>query len=103
MRPAAGLVCGSLMAVAAVAMAQVTDGVKPFVKEDAPVLVLNHVRVIDGTGAAPVEDQRIDVENGKIAHLQSAKLRNAYPPNAKVLDLTGKTVIPGLVGMHEHL
>jgi imidazolonepropionase-like amidohydrolase len=83
--------------------AQVKAGVKPFVKEDAPVLVLNHVRVIDGTGAAPVEDQRIDIENGKITRVQSAKLRNAYPPNAKVLDLTGHTVIPGLVGMHEHL
>jgi imidazolonepropionase-like amidohydrolase len=35
--------------------------------------------------------------------VQSAKLRRAYPPNAKILDLSGKTVIPGLVGMHEHL
>jgi imidazolonepropionase-like amidohydrolase len=103
MRPAAGLVCGSLMAIAAVASGQAKDGVKPFVKEDAPVLVLNHVRVIDGTGAAPVEDQRVDIENGKITRVQSAKLRNAYPPNAKVLDLTGHTVMPGLVGMHEHL
>ena len=103
MRPAAGLVCGSLMAIAAVASGQAKDGVKPFVKEDAPALVLNHVRVIDGTGAAPMEDQRIDIENGKITRVESAKLRNAYPPHAKVLDLTGHTVIPGLVGMHEHL
>jgi imidazolonepropionase-like amidohydrolase len=103
MRPAAGLVCGLLMAIGAVASGQTKNGVKPFVKEDAPVLVLNHVRVIDGTGAAPTEDQRIDIESGKITRVQSAKLRNAYPPNAKVLDLTGKTVIPGLVGMHEHL
>ena len=102
MRPAAVVVCGSLLLVA-VAMAQAKDGVKPFIKEDAPVLVLNHVRVIDGTGAAPVEDLRIDIENGKITRVQSAKLRNAYPPNAKVLDLSGKTVMPGLVGMHEHL
>ncbi|MFL6428533.1 MAG: amidohydrolase family protein [Acidobacteriaceae bacterium] len=102
MHPAAGLVCGSLLMMVAVAMAQVKDGVKPYVKEDAPVLVLNHVRVIDGTGAAPTEDQRIDIENGKITRVQSAKLRNAYPPNAQILDLTGKTVIPGLVGMHEH-
>jgi imidazolonepropionase-like amidohydrolase len=103
MRPAAGLACGSLMAIVAVASGQMKDGVKPFVKEDTPALVLNHVRVIDGTGAAPMEDQRIDIENGTITRVQSAKLRNAYPPHAKVLDLTGKTVIPGLVGMHEHL
>ena len=102
MHPAAAVVCGALM-LAEVAMGQTKDGVKPYVKEDAPVLVLNHVRVIDGTGAAPMEDQRIDIENGKITRVQSAKLRNAYPPNAKLLDLSGKTVIPGLVGMHEHL
>jgi imidazolonepropionase-like amidohydrolase len=103
MCPAAGLVFGLLLMMASGAMAQVKDGVKPFIKEDAPVLALNHVRVIDGTGAAPMEDQRIDIENGKITRVQSAKLRNAYPPNAKILDLTGKTVMPGIVGMHEHL
>jgi imidazolonepropionase-like amidohydrolase len=99
----AGVVLSCLSLLMPSAGAQVKDGVKPFVKEDAPVLVLNHVRVIDGTAAAPMEDQRIDIENGKITRVESAKLRNAYPPNAKVLDLTDKTVIPGLVGMHEHL
>jgi imidazolonepropionase-like amidohydrolase len=83
--------------------AQAPSALKPYVSEDSPVLVLTHVRVIDGTGAAPLEDQRIDIEGGKISRVQSAKLKNAYPKNAKVLDLTGKTVIPGLVGMHEHL
>jgi hypothetical protein len=67
-RAGAVLSCVSLLVVAAVA--QVKDGVKPFVKEDAPVMVLNHVRVIDGTGAAPMEDQRIDIENGKITRVQ---------------------------------
>jgi imidazolonepropionase-like amidohydrolase len=83
--------------------AEVSADLKPYVKEGAPVLVLNHVRVIDGTGAPPAEDQRVDIEAGRITRVQSAKLRNAFPANAKVLDLTGKTVIPGLVGMHEHL
>jgi imidazolonepropionase-like amidohydrolase len=83
--------------------AQAPGALKPYVSEDSPVLVLTHVRVIDGTGAAPMEDQRIDIEGGKISRVQSAKLKNAYPKNAKVLDLSGKTVIPGLVGMHEHL
>ncbi len=92
-----------LLSAAAMASAQVPSGLKPYVSEDAPVLVLLHVRVIDGTGAAAAEDQRIDIEGGKIARVQSAKLRNAFPPKAKILDLSGKTVIPGLVGMHEHL
>ncbi len=75
----------------------------PYVVENSPVMVLMHVRVIDGTGAPPVEDQRIDIEGGKIQRVQSAKLRNAFPANAKILDLSGKTVMPGMVGMHEHL
>jgi imidazolonepropionase-like amidohydrolase len=83
--------------------AETPKALKPYVTEDATVIVLNHVRVIDGTGAAPLEDQRIDIEAGKISRVQSAKLKNAFPPNAKVLDLTGRTVMPGLVGMHEHL
>ncbi|HZB88346.1 MAG TPA: amidohydrolase family protein [Terracidiphilus sp.] len=80
-----------------------TAALAPFLKEDASVLVLEHVRVIDGTGAAAAEDQRIDIAGGKIVRVESAALKAAYPANAKVLDLTGKTVIPGLVGMHEHL
>jgi imidazolonepropionase-like amidohydrolase len=88
---------------AAAASAEVSPNIKPYIKEDASSLVLNHVRVIDGTGAPPSEDNRIDIEAGKIVRIQSAKLRNAYPRGAKILDLTGKTVIPGLVGMHEHL
>src|SRR5580692_7708888 len=93
----------ALLSSAALSLAQVPAALKPYVSEDSPVIVLMHVRVIDGTGAAAAEDQRIDIEAGKITRVQSAKLRNAFPPNAKVLDLSGKTVIPGLVGMHEHL
>jgi len=61
------------------------------------------VRLIDGTGSAPQEDMRIDIAGGKITAVQAASAHSPYPPNAKVLGLTGKTVIPGLVGMHEHL
>ena len=92
-----------MWSAAAVCSAETPAALKPYVAEDAPVLVLMHARVIDGTGAAPADDQRIDIEDGKITRMQSAKLRHAYPSNAKILDLSGKTIIPGLVGMHEHL
>lgn len=92
-----------LLSFAALATAQVPAALMPYVAEDSPVIVLMHARVVDGTGAAAAEDQRIDIEAGKITRVQSTKLRNALPPNAKVIDLSGKTVIPGLVGMHEHL
>ena len=93
----------ALFSSAAASSAQAPAALKGYVSEDSPVIVLMHVRVIDGTGAAPAEDQRIDIEAGKITRVQGAKLRNAIPSNAKILDLTGKSVIPGLVGMHEHL
>jgi imidazolonepropionase-like amidohydrolase len=76
--------------------------VSPFIKQDAPVLVLEHVRLIDGTGAAPQEDMRIEIAGGKITTVETAQSRRASAPNARVLDMTGKTIIPGLVGMHEH-
>ncbi|HEX4322564.1 MAG TPA: amidohydrolase family protein [Acidobacteriaceae bacterium] len=88
---------------AAAALGQTPDALKPFVKEDAPVLVLEHVRVIDGTGDAARDDQRIVLDHGKIVHVGPEITGEAPPPGAKVLDMTGKTVIPGLVGMHEHL
>jgi imidazolonepropionase-like amidohydrolase len=75
----------------------------PYIKEDASVLVLEHVTLIDGTGAAPRQNMRIDIAGHKIIAVQASNPSIPYPPNAKVLDLTGKTVIPGIVGMHEHL
>ena len=71
-------------------------------KEQSATLVLDHVRVIDGTGAAPAEDQSIVIEAGRISY---AGPRSEQPQlqGAKVLDLSGRTALPGLVGMHEHL
>ena len=77
-------------------------GTQSFISVSAPVVALEHVRVIDGTGAAPVEDQTVVVDHGKIAAVGPAATTKA-PAGAQVLDLSGTTVIPGLVGMHEHL
>jgi imidazolonepropionase-like amidohydrolase len=75
---------------------------RAFVREDAPVIALTHVRVIDGTGAAARGDQTLVIADGKIAALGDAAATK-IPASAKVLDLTGHTVIPGLVGMHDHM
>src|SRR5271163_3583881 len=76
--------------------------VRGFVKTDAPVIALTHVRVIDGTGAAAREDQTIVIAHGKIASVGEAASAE-IPKDGQVLDLHGYTVIPGLVGMHDHL
>src|SRR6266702_4505734 len=77
-------------------------GTQPFVSVDAPVIALVHVRVINGTGAPPAEDQTIIIDHGKIAAVGSAS-STPVPSGAQRMDLANHTVIPGLVGMHEHL
>ncbi len=76
--------------------------VRGFVKVDAPLVALTRVRVIDGTGAAAREDQTIVISKGKIESVSDAASANV-PKDAQVLDLHGYTVIPGLVGMHDHM
>jgi hypothetical protein len=69
---------------------------------NAPVFVLEHVRVIDGTGGAAKEDQAVVIANGRIQSMgPSAAVQ--MPQGATSLDRSGYTVIPGLVGMHDHL
>lgn len=73
-----------------------------FVKIDSPVVVLTHVRVIDGTGAPARENQTIIIRDGRIADLNDTP-RVTLPAGANIIDLQGRSVIPGLVMMHEHL
>jgi imidazolonepropionase-like amidohydrolase len=65
------------------------------------MVALTNVRVVDGTGAAPAEGQTIVIQNGRIASVAPAA-QAKVPAGARVLDLTGHTVLPGLVGMHDH-
>ena len=82
---------------------QVPPALKPFVKISAPILVLEHVRVIDGTGAPARDDQEVVIEDGRFAFVGIQYVAPPLPQGATVIDMTGKTIFPGLVGMHEHL
>lgn len=68
--------------------------------KNLPVKVLAHVRLIDGTGAPAMEDQTIIIEGAKIARIGKDI---APPQGAEVWNLEGYTVLPGLVGMHDHI
>ena len=101
MRPTQLLLCFSF-AAAAFSQTQLPPDVAPFISVNAPILVLNHVRVIDGTGAPAKEDQAVVISNGNIQSIGPAS--STQPPSgAQVLDRTGYSVMPGIVGMHDHL
>jgi imidazolonepropionase-like amidohydrolase len=93
-------------AMAAAAVSQEKPALSPvtknFVAVDAPVTALVHVRVIDGTGAPAQADQTVLIESGTIKEIGAAS-SVTIPSGARVLDLAGRSVIPGLVGMHDHM
>ncbi len=75
--------------------------VQPFVKISAPRIALTHVMVIDGAGGPAQTDRTIVIADGKIAAIGPSS--DAPPADATVIDLTGRTMMPGIVGMHDHL
>src|SRR2546423_14436349 len=79
-----------------------TAGVREYITVDTSVLALTHVLLVDGTGAAPKTDQTIIIRAGKIAAVGPAASVQV-PAGAKVMDMSGSTVIPGIVGLHDHL
>ena len=75
---------------------------RSYVKVGTARVILAHVEIIDGTGGPPVADQNITIEAGKI----TAILPGADPApgdGTTILNLRGYAVLPGIVGMHDHL
>jgi len=81
---------------------QLSSAVKQFVSINTDTVALIHATIIDGTGAPAKNDQAIVIIKGRIAKTGNAK-NITIPASAKILDCTGKTIIPGMVMMHEHL
>lgn len=82
--------------------ATVAPAVRSYVSVDTAVVALTNVRVIDGTGAPARDGQTVIVRDGRIAAM-GATGTVSVPAGAQVIDLTGKSVLPGLVMVHEHL
>ena len=82
--------------------APIAPAVRSFVRYDTTVLAITNVRVIDGTGAPARDGQTVVVRDGKIVALGAAG-STAVPAGAQVIDGSGKSVMPGMVMVHEHL
>lgn len=65
-------------------------------------LAIAHVTVIDMTGAPPAPDQTVLIEKEKIVTIGPSK-SVAIPSGARVVEGSGKFLIPGLADMHVHL
>ena len=70
--------------------------------QQAPAVAFTGARVIDGTGAAPIEQATIVVVNGRIESVGAAAAAK-IPAGATRVDMTGKTIVPGLINAHGHL
>jgi len=79
-----------------------TPQVRNFVSVGDSVVALTNVTIIDGTGSAPKTGQTILIRGDRIADVGPVA-RVRVPAGARVMQLGGSTVIPGLVGMHDHL
>jgi len=99
MRPTVALLL--LFSFATPVLAQTSER-QQFIRTEAAVIALTRVRVIDGTGAAAVEDHTIIISGGKIESFGPTRT-TAVPANAETLELNGYTVLPGIVGMHNHM
>jgi imidazolonepropionase-like amidohydrolase len=82
--------------------ASLSPQVSTFVVEDAPVFVITQVRVVDGRGGPAVEDQTVVVSDGRILALGDSR-STPVPEEARIMEKPGHTLIPGLVGMHDHI
>ena len=106
MRRTLFVITAAVLAAPASTLAQrpesLSEVTREYVSVDAAVVALTNVRVIDGTGAPARANQTVLIENGRIAAVGTTG-DVIVPAGAEVLDLSGHTVFPGMVGLHNHL
>ncbi len=89
-----------LVTILTVRAQQFSVAVQQFISVDQDTLALTHVNVIDGTGSPAKPDQTVLIIKGIIKTIGD---KAALPASAKTIDCNGKTIIPGMIMMHEHM
>lgn len=64
--------------------------------------LIKNGRLVDGTGAAPVDDAAVVIRDGRIAYVGPVAGAPQVPPDARTIDARGGTIMPGLVEAHFH-
>ena len=63
--------------------------------------VLKNARLIDGTGAAALNDATIVIDSNKI-NAVTTRSEADFPADAEIVNCAGMTVLPGLIECHDH-
>lgn len=100
---------GAMLAIVALAPASasaqrpaaISAAVREYIAVDAPVVALTNALLIDGTGAPPRAGQTVLITGERITWVGPAASAR-IPAGARVIDLAGKTLMPGMVGLHDH-
>ncbi len=79
-----------------------SPAVKKFIDYDTSVIVFTHCRLADVRHLQVLEDQTVIVSKGIITAVADGKKLSA-PAGSTVIDLTGKSLLPGFVLLHEHM
>ena len=80
----------------------ISDYTQSFISIDSPRIALSNVKIIDGTGNPSRNSQTVLIENGIIVDIGDSKdieITNGFHE----MDLSGRTIIPGIIGMHNHM
>ena len=81
---------------------ELNENLLKYVKFNSDTIALLNAKVFDGNGSPAKENQTLLIINGYFYSIgNSSEIR--LPDNARKIDLKGKTVIPGIVGVHNHL
>ncbi|MDF9798696.1 imidazolonepropionase-like amidohydrolase [Catalinimonas alkaloidigena] len=81
---------------------ELSKEVRKYIVYDEPMIAITQVKLLDGLGSPALENQTVLIRNGyfeEIGEVNDMKI----PEGAKVIEGRGKTIIPGIVGVHNHL
>lgn len=81
--------------------AKLSSEVQAYVHIPAGQIAITHLRVIDGTGAAPIENATLLIAGAKVGAVLPGS--SPVPTGYRVVDGSGETALPGIVGMHDHM
>jgi imidazolonepropionase-like amidohydrolase len=91
-----------LLALHAISQTSFSPVVKKFIDYDTASIAFTHCKLADVKHLKVLEDQTVIVSNGVITAVGDSK-KLSVPPGSTIIDLTGKSLLPGFVLLHEHM